>query len=170
MRWIVILLVACSAPSPPAKPAPPPPPPPHDAMPVTAVAQPHRPIVLAVLGLEASEPAAAPVAAELTLQLRNRAREDAHVKLTAHRELVDEKLLMSCDTEAPDCMARIGDNLGADYLLYGHVAPGFAVTLQLFDVRTRQVWPWRGVTSAERAAIEAFATGAYGELVAHVPP
>ncbi len=170
MRWLPIVLVACSAP--PAKPVarPPPPPPPHDAQPVTAVARPHRQIVLAVLGLEADDPSAAQVTAAVTLQLRDRAREDAHVKLTAQRELVDEKLLMACESEAPECMTRIGESLGADALLYGHVAPGFAVTLHLFDVRTHESWPWRGVTSAERASIEGFANGAYDELVAHVPP
>jgi hypothetical protein len=58
------------------------------------------------------------------------------------KELVDEKLLMNCENEAPDCMAAIGQNLGVDALMYGKVEPnadGYAIAVKLLDVGHKTV-------------------------------
>jgi len=173
--WWLSIAIACSAPPRPAPPPPTPPSPPavtHDAAPAEPVVRVHRPIVLAVLGLEASDAPSVRVAEDLTLYLHNRAREDAHAQLTPDRELADEKLLNNCDSEEPPRMARIGGGLGADYVLFGRVSPHgsqFEVALKLVSVATREVWSWNGVTTGERAALESLANGAYDELTSHVP-
>ena len=170
--WIAVVLACSGRPHPPAQPPQPPPPVKHDAAPAEPVVRVHRPIVLAVLGLEASDAPSVRVAEDLTLYLHNRAREDAHTQLTSDRELTDEKLLTNCDSEAPDCMAQIGSGLGAEYVLFGRVSPHasqFEVALKLVSVTTREVWSWNGLTTGERAALESLANGAYDELSSHVP-
>jgi hypothetical protein len=60
----------------------------------------------------------------------------------ADKELVDEKLLMNCASEAAPCMAAIGANLGADMLVFGrieHKRDGFDITLKLLDVAKKQL-------------------------------
>jgi hypothetical protein len=171
--WWLSIVIACSAPARPPPPQPPPPPPSTpDARPAEPVVRVHRPIVLAVFALEARDAPSARVAGDLTLYLRNRAREDAHTQLTPDRELADEKLLNDCDSEAPPCMARIGNSAGAEYVLYGRVSSHgtqFDVALTLLEVASQHVWSWTGLTTGERAALESLANGAYDELTSHVP-
>lgn len=164
MRGWLVFLLACGSPPPPAhvQPAPP-------------IAHEHRPIALVVLDLEPAPPrdaATTRIANELTLDLRDRAREDAQTRLVAARELTDEEMVEGCDNDDRACTALIGRALGADYLVSGMVAggePRWDVALRLFDVKTRDVWTWSGVGSGEPAALAALATRAYGTLVSHVP-
>ncbi|TMQ14649.1 MAG: carboxypeptidase regulatory-like domain-containing protein, partial [Deltaproteobacteria bacterium] len=107
---------------------------------------------IAVLGLEvaigpggASDPAAQFVAREVTRELRQRVQAPGSpydMAPNSNRELIDEKLLMSCENEAPDCMVVIGAGLASDMLLYGRVdrrGDSFRISLKLLDVKRRSV-------------------------------
>lgn len=107
---------------------------------------------VAVLGLEAApggngvvDPATTAVARALTKELRQRAQSAASPYALApnsSKELTDEKLLMSCDSEAPPCMAVIGAGLAADVLLYGRVekrGDSYRISLKRLDVKARAV-------------------------------
>ena len=54
------------------------------------------------------------------------------------KELIDQKLLNNCDNEAPGCMSAIGNQLGADVLMYGQHPEGrasqYQVTIKVLDV------------------------------------
>jgi len=106
---------------------------------------------VAVLGLEVIDksgsptPADAQVAEELTQRLRERAKTSGPYSLApnAEKELIDQKLIKSCDDEKPSCMQSIGKDLAADFLLYGHIEKqnnAYQVTMFLFDVarKTRE--------------------------------
>jgi hypothetical protein len=107
---------------------------------------------LAILGLEVApgptgvvEPAMTQVAKDITKELRQRAQSGASAYVVApnsSKELTDEKLLMSCDSEARECMAMIGAGLAADAVLYGHVekrGEAYRVSLKLLDVKAKTV-------------------------------
>jgi hypothetical protein len=107
---------------------------------------------LAILGLEVApgptgvvDPAMTQVAKDITRELRQRAQAGSSAYVVApnsSKELTDEKLLMSCDNEARDCMAMIGAGLAADALLYGHVEKKgevYRVSLKLLDVKAKTV-------------------------------
>jgi hypothetical protein len=85
------------------------------------------------------------VAKDLTKELRQRAQSGASAYVVApnsSKELTDEKLLMSCDSEARECMAMIGAGLAADVVLYGHVekrGEAYRVSLKLLDVKAKTV-------------------------------
>src|SRR5206468_10060463 len=85
---------------------------------------------IAVLGLEVIDASGAPpqqdtqVAKELTDGLRSRAKAGTgpyQLAPGSDKELIDEKLLKACDNEAATCMAAIGNELGADILMFGHI-------------------------------------------------
>src|SRR5215510_4163216 len=86
---------------------------------------------IAILGLEAAagaggaiDPGAQLVAREITRELRQRVQSPASPYVIApnsNKELLDEKLLMSCENEALDCMVVIAAGLASDLLLYGRV-------------------------------------------------
>lgn len=123
---------------PPAPPAPPPEPPVVGVAPIDTS---HGKPLVAVLGLETADP----VGRDLTEGLRTRAKVGTgpfQLAAGSDKELADEKILHDCDTEAPACMAMIGDDLGADYLIYGQIASprgGYRVTLKLFDVHRKAI-------------------------------
>jgi hypothetical protein len=107
---------------------------------------------LAILGLEVApgptgivDPAMTQVAKDITKELRQRAQSGASAYVVApnsSKELTDEKLLMSCDNEARECMAMIGAGLAADALLYGHVekrGEDYRVSLKLLDIKAKTV-------------------------------
>jgi hypothetical protein len=107
---------------------------------------------LAILGLEVApgptgivDPAMTQVAKDITKELRQRAQSGASAYVVApnsSKELTDEKLLMSCDNEARECMAMIGAGLAADALLYGHVekrGDDYRVSLKLLDIKAKTV-------------------------------
>lgn len=109
---------------------------------------------IAVLGLEVApgpagsiDPGAVLIAKEVTRELRQRVQAPScpyAMAPNSSKELVDEKLLMSCDSEAPDCMVLIGAGLASDALLYGRVekrGESFRIALKLLDVKRKQIQP-----------------------------
>lgn len=109
---------------------------------------------IAVLGLEVqtngatADPESTKIAKWLTQGLRNRAssgRGQYQLAPNSARELLDEKLMKGCENEKPDCMAQIGSEMQADFLLYGRIDkmiknenPVFQVTLKLLDVQNKK--------------------------------
>lgn len=101
---------------------------------------------IAVLGLEVVDAsgqidqASTGVARDLTEGLRSRAKVGSgpfQLQPGSDKELIDEKLIKNCDNEAIPCMAQIGKDLGADYLMYGQLkkaTDGYVVTLNLLNV------------------------------------
>ncbi len=107
---------------------------------------------IAILGLEAApgssgavDPATTQIARSVTRELRQRAQAVASpyaVAANSSKELTDEKLLMSCDSEAPSCMAVIGAGLAADVLLYGRVEKKgelYKISLKRLEVKDKTI-------------------------------
>lgn len=100
---------------------------------------------IAVLGLEViggvADPRQTAVAHDVTEGLRIRARIGQGFYAYApssERELIDEKLIKSCDSEAPQCMSLIAKDIGADVLVYGKLDKepnSYRVSLTLLDAR-----------------------------------
>lgn len=107
--------------------------------------------LIAVLGLEVVDPGGTPtpqdtqVAKALTEGLRSRAKAGSgpyQIAGNSDKELIDEKLLKNCDSEAPPCMASIGNDLGADVLMFGKIekkGTAYQVTMKLLDVHRKVV-------------------------------
>src|SRR5512140_1596930 len=86
---------------------------------------------IAVLGLEVRDEAGTPtpqdtdVAKKLTEGLRGRAKLGGSgpysIAGNSEKELIDEKLLKNCDSEKEGCMSQIGNDLGADMLMFGRI-------------------------------------------------
>lgn len=102
---------------------------------------------VAVLGLEVSTPdngqmdqQTTAAANNLTVALRDRVRSGTGPYDTApgsDKELIDLKLLNECSSEAMPCMVKIGNDLGAKFILYGHVAKSsgtYRVSVTLLNV------------------------------------
>jgi hypothetical protein len=100
---------------------------------------------VAILGLESINAKGddAVIVQVMNTSMRAVAKVEGPYGLAPHadKELIDEKLLANCASEAPACMASIGANLGADFLVYGHIERekvGFDITLKLLDVAKKQ--------------------------------
>lgn len=103
---------------------------------------------VAVLGLEVIDdgtgidPQTTELAKMLTQALREGTRQDVspyRLAPNSDKELLEVKLLSGCANEARNCMAKIGRDLGADWLIYGKVEKrdtGYQVTLKLLKVDT----------------------------------
>ena len=103
---------------------------------------------IAVLGLEVVDPTGTPtvqdtqVAKDLTEGLRARAKAGTgpyQLAAGSDKELADVKLLNSCD-EGVQCMAAIGNQMGAAVLMYGKLEKqkgAYQVTMKLLDVRRK---------------------------------
>ncbi|HWN71035.1 MAG TPA: DUF2380 domain-containing protein, partial [Haliangium sp.] len=103
---------------------------------------------VAVLGLEVIDdgtgvdPQTTELAKTLTQALREGTRQDVspyRLAPNGDKELLEVKLLSGCANEARACMAQIGRDLGADWLVYGKVEKrdtGYQVTLKLLKVDT----------------------------------
>jgi hypothetical protein len=103
---------------------------------------------VAVLGLEVIDdgtgvdPQSTELAKMLTQSLREGTRQDVspyRLAPNSDKELLEVKLLSGCANEARNCMAQIGRDLGADWLVYGKVEKrdtGYQVTLKLLKVDT----------------------------------
>ncbi len=101
---------------------------------------------VAILGLEvvdtsgAVDAEAVKVAKELTDGLRARAKVGSGPYVLApgsDKELIDEKLIKNCDTEALPCMSQIGKDLGANFLMYGRLekkGDGYQVQINLLNI------------------------------------
>ncbi len=105
---------------------------------------------IAILGLEvigSLDPEQVKLARQLTNGLRERASAGTgpfELAPSSDKELVDEKLMNNCDTEALACMAPIGLALRADYLMYGKIEKvdkGYHVTIKLIRVATKMPLP-----------------------------
>jgi len=134
---------------------------------------------LAILGLEVTaasggkiEEDVGKVAKDLTAALRKRVDTGATSYVLVkdgEKELVDEKLMNSCETEKPECMAQIGGQLGADVIIYGKIEKqpkGYQVTLKLLRVNGKSMESWgeaistreTGAADLARIAKKAFST------------
>jgi hypothetical protein len=103
---------------------------------------------VAVLGLEVIDngtgvdPQSTELAKTLTQALREGTRQDVspyRLAPNSDKELLEVKLLSGCANEARNCMAQIGRDLGADWLIYGKIEKrdtGYQVTLKLLKVDT----------------------------------
>jgi hypothetical protein len=109
---------------------------------------------IAILGLEVYDngggidPETTKAAKELTAALRDRAKAGTgpFTPVQGEKELIDEKLLNNCDSEAPTCMATIGAELGAEVLMYGKIEkatqsgqPVYKVSIKLLNVGRKQL-------------------------------
>jgi hypothetical protein len=110
---------------------------------------------IAILGLEVLDngsgidPDTTKAAKELTVALRDRAKAGTgpYVPVPGgDKELIDEKLLNNCDSEAAVCMAAIGTELGADVLMFGKIErssqggqPFYKVSIKLLGVTKKQL-------------------------------
>jgi hypothetical protein len=103
---------------------------------------------VAVLGIEVIDdgtgidPQTTDLAKMLTQALREGTRQDVspyRLAPNSDKELLEVKLLSGCANEARNCMAQIGRDLGADWLIYGKIEKrdtGYQVTLKLLKVDT----------------------------------
>jgi hypothetical protein len=110
---------------------------------------------IAILGLEVYDngsgidPETTKAAKDVTAALRERARVPSGpyaLVLGGDKELIDEKLLNNCDSEAPACMAAIGSELGAELLMYGKIEKVaqngqnvYKVSIKLLNVLRKQL-------------------------------
>jgi PEGA domain-containing protein len=109
---------------------------------------------IAILGLEVYDngggidPETTRAAKELTAALRDRAKAGTgpFTPVQGEKELIDEKLLNNCDSEAATCMAAIGNGLGAELLMYGKIEkatqggqPVYRVSIKLLSVPRKQL-------------------------------
>jgi hypothetical protein len=110
---------------------------------------------IAILGLEVYDngsgidPETTKAAKDVTAALRERARVPSGpyaLVLGGEKELIDEKLLNNCDSEAPACMATIGSELGAELLMYGKIEKvaqngqnNYKVSIKLLNVLRKQL-------------------------------
>jgi len=136
---------------------------------------------VAILGLEvvdssgAVDAEAVKVAKELTDGLRARAKVGSGPYVLApgsDKELIDEKLIKNCDTEAMPCMSQIGKELGASFMIYGRLekkGDGYQVQINLLNVdkkkfeksKTPLVIPF---TQKDSASLAAAAKRVYNDL------
>jgi TolB-like protein len=133
---------------------------------------------IAILGLEVIDKSGTPsnedvnFAKTLTEDLRSRAKVGGPYTLAngGDKELIDLKLLKGCDGEAINCMASIGGDLGADYLMYGSVTKKgttYDVVIQILDVRAKKkehVSPSNIATVTSGAALQSSAKKIYNGL------
>jgi hypothetical protein len=105
---------------------------------------------IAILGLEvigSLDPEQVKTAKQLTIGLRERAGAGTgpyELVPNGDKELVDEKLMNNCGTEALICMAPIGISMRADYLMFGNmekVDKGYHITIKLIRVATKMPLP-----------------------------
>lgn len=105
---------------------------------------------IAILGLEVIDRSGVPnnddvqFAKTLTEDLRGRAKIGGPYSLAngADKELIDLKLLKGCDDEKDlKCMASIGVDLQADFLMYGSITKksgNYEITITLLDVKAKK--------------------------------
>ncbi|HWU91430.1 MAG TPA: hypothetical protein VN253_29385 [Kofleriaceae bacterium] len=133
---------------------------------------------VAILGLEVVgdlDPEQTKLAKQLTAGLRERASAGTgpyELAPNSNRELVDEKLMNNCGTEALSCMSPIGINLAADFLMYGKiekVEKGYHVTIKLLRVANKLPMPPYSeiiLTREIREDLKAVAKRVYARLTA----
>jgi hypothetical protein len=105
---------------------------------------------IAVLGMEPRDPGdarsqqrTAALARALTDGLRARASQGGYdIASGSQKDLLELKMLSGCFDEAPECMAAMGRDLGAELVVYGHVErrkdASYAVSVRSIVVGTRR--------------------------------
>jgi len=138
---------------------------------------------IAILGLEVYDngsgidPDTTKAAKELTAALRDRAKAGTgpFTPVQGEKELIDEKLLNNCDSEAPTCMATIGTGLGAEVLMYGKIEKAtqsgqgvYKVSIKLLSVTRKQLTASTvetlPVTDATGVKVQTYARTWYSKL------
>jgi len=134
---------------------------------------------IAVLGIEVADTngiaaADTTVAKELTDGLRSRAKVGSGPYSLApgsDKELIDEKLIKNCDSEAPACMASIGNDVGADMLMFGKISKEgkmYRVDLKLLNVAKKtmdHVWSEQiPIAQATGQGLQRWAMTGYAKL------
>ncbi len=117
---------------------------------ITGSAAAERKAKIAVLGIEVVgtvDIETTRLALNLTESLRQHARSTVSLVIAPNsdKELIDEKLASSCETEAMACMVTIAKKLGANLMLFGRLEKrdrGYQVSLKLLDVERRTMTPW----------------------------
>ena len=135
---------------------------------------------VAVLGLEVTgsiDYESTNIAKNLTDELRKQVRASAKLAIApaSNKELIDEKVAHSCDSEATDCMSKIARKLAADHLMYGKIfkkkkdgAEGYQLELKLLDVDKQSKRPasiWIPLAETIGSDIGRAASRAYKEVV-----
>ena len=135
---------------------------------------------IAVLGLEVVDlngtptPADTQAAKELSDGLRARAKAGTgpyQLAPGSDKELIDQKLLNNCDDEKPSCMSAIGNQLGADILMFGRLEKQgrqYQVSMKVLDVGRKTVLKTSSdmipVGEASGAALQGWAKKIYAKL------
>src|SRR5436190_420839 len=137
--------------------------------------------MIAVLGLEVVDASGTPsaqdtqVAKDLSDGLRARAKAGTgqyQLAPGSDKELIDQKLLNNCDTEAAPCMAAIGNQLGAEVLMFGKIQKegksSYQVTMKVLDVGSKKITKSSTdlipVSEASGAALQRWAQKIYAKL------
>ena len=104
---------------------------------------------VAILGLEvtgqgATDQKAIRAADELTKELRREAQRDSgpyDLAPNSNKTLLDIKMLSECSDEGLKCMSEIGEQMGAERLIYGKLERkkgGYEISLKLLNTETRK--------------------------------
>ncbi len=134
---------------------------------------------VAILGLEvtgqsSTDQKAIRAADELTKELRREAQRDSgpyELAPNSNKTLLDIKMLSECSDEGLKCMSEIGEQMGAERLIYGKLEKkkgGYEVSLKLLNTESRKS---EGTTSVViplseiPGGLARRARGLYGKLV-----
>jgi hypothetical protein len=104
---------------------------------------------VAILGLEvtgqsATDQKAIRAADDLTKELRREAQRDSgpyELAANSNKTLLDIKMLSECSDEGLKCMSEIGQQMGAERLIYGKLErkkAGYEVSLKLLNTETKK--------------------------------
>ncbi|MEO8702917.1 MAG: hypothetical protein ABI867_22925 [Kofleriaceae bacterium] len=139
---------------------------------------------IGILGLEvngATDFESITVARNLTAGLRTQVGKFPKytVATNSNKELIDEKVSNSCESEGAACMAKIGKKLGAQVLVYGHIEKkpqggqlGYQLSLKLLDTDTQLATPYAvWIPLADTAGeLNAWASKAFANVVGAPEP
>jgi hypothetical protein len=136
---------------------------------------------IAILGLEVIDDGTMDAATTNTAKLiTKRLRDESQKPIgpyelapNSKRELLEMKLLSNCSDEGRGCMAAIGIEFGADFLMYAKIerqaGRGYHVNVKLLDTQTREMVRVKDVTIPFRdrdpSRIGGYITNLYKELV-----
>lgn len=111
---------------------------PADAKPKVAI------LGLEVTGSSATDQKAIRAADDLTKELRKEAQRDSgpfELAPNSNKTLLDIKMLSECSDEGLKCMSEIGQQMGAERLIYGKLErrkSGYEVSLKLLNTESRK--------------------------------
>lgn len=135
-----------------------------------------RPFSLEVLGLAVRgtiDADSARAAIDLTAALRAAAREyDALHLGSKNFELIDEKVMVNCEDEAPHCMINMAHDLDADRIVWGHASVDgkhIKADVHLLVVETKQIVDFDIDSSTDDDALRKTARDAMASLLSRTP-